>query len=176
VACFLAAVLTEIYLRSLCSGQAILSRNGRGPRRELPDGSWRRDGLLIMWTPAERQQGGQALPPLGSLALQLKVGHSGWLLSRRGRGSPANASGFDSHRDSLSSRFATENRWGSPDPRTRRSCGGTGRRTPRTVATSSWRCVAQCALCAYIWDLVIRTEDEMNRTGGKSQPLIRFLS
>jgi hypothetical protein len=29
----------------------------------------------------------------------------GWLLSRRGRSSPANASGFDTHRDSITSRF-----------------------------------------------------------------------
>jgi hypothetical protein len=33
------------------------------------------------------------------------VSQNGWLLSRRGRSSPANASGFDSRRDSISSRF-----------------------------------------------------------------------
>jgi hypothetical protein len=34
------------------------------------------------------------------------VGQNGYLLSRRGRSLPANASGSDTHRDSLSSRCA----------------------------------------------------------------------
>jgi hypothetical protein len=37
---------------------------------------------------------------------QARVGQNGYLLSRRGRSSPANASAFDTHRDSLSSRCA----------------------------------------------------------------------
>jgi hypothetical protein len=35
----------------------------------------------------------------------LQVSRNGWLLSRRGRSLPANGSGFDTHRDSISSRF-----------------------------------------------------------------------
>eukprot|EP01047_Picozoa_sp_COSAG01_P103711 COSAG01_NODE_33137_length_569_cov_2.853191_1_plen_113_part_00 len=35
----------------------------------------------------------------------LQVSQNGYLLSRRGRSLPANASGFDTHRDSISSRF-----------------------------------------------------------------------
>jgi hypothetical protein len=37
VASFLAAVLTEIYLRNVCSCQEILRRNGRGQREEMRD-------------------------------------------------------------------------------------------------------------------------------------------
>jgi hypothetical protein len=33
------------------------------------------------------------------------VSHNGWWLRRRGRSSPANARGLDTHRDSISSRF-----------------------------------------------------------------------
>jgi hypothetical protein len=33
------------------------------------------------------------------------VSQNGWLLGRRGRSLPANASGLDTHRDSISSRF-----------------------------------------------------------------------
>jgi hypothetical protein len=36
---------------------------------------------------------------------QRAVSPNGWLLSRRGRRSPANARGVDPHRDSLSARF-----------------------------------------------------------------------
>jgi GTP cyclohydrolase II len=35
----------------------------------------------------------------------IPVSQNGWLLSHRGRSSPANASGFDAHRDSISSRL-----------------------------------------------------------------------
>jgi hypothetical protein len=42
----------------------------------------------------------------GRVAIRLpQVSQNGYLLSRRGRSSPANASGFDTHRDSISSRF-----------------------------------------------------------------------
>jgi hypothetical protein len=37
-----------------------------------------------------------------------QVSHNGQLLSRRGRSLPASASGLDSHRDSISSRFAQD--------------------------------------------------------------------
>eukprot|EP01043_Picozoa_sp_COSAG02_P088790 COSAG02_NODE_25857_length_647_cov_0.899635_1_plen_118_part_10 len=39
------------------------------------------------------------------LTIYSKVSQSGWLMSRRGRSWPADASGLDTHRDSISSRF-----------------------------------------------------------------------
>jgi NET1-associated nuclear protein 1 (U3 small nucleolar RNA-associated protein 17) len=41
-----------------------------------------------------------------SMDFSFKVGQNGYLMSRRGRSLPANTSGFDTHRDSLSSRCA----------------------------------------------------------------------
>jgi hypothetical protein len=47
-----------------------------------------------------------------------EVSQNGWLLGRRGRSLPANASGLDTHRDSISSRF--DCRLARPRPRRRR--------------------------------------------------------
>jgi hypothetical protein len=49
-------------------------------------------------------------------AVRTMVSQNGWLLSRRGRSLPANASGFDTHRDSISSLFDCRQR---PTPRPR---------------------------------------------------------
>jgi hypothetical protein len=50
----------------------------------------------------------------GVVARARQVSHNSELLSRRGRGWPASASGFDTHRDSISSRFDGLRRSGRP--------------------------------------------------------------
>jgi hypothetical protein len=100
VACFWAAVLTAIYLK----WRVFLSRNiaaagvpsTAAATRSLRAGvsGWRRSCVGSMapsaWSPCRRRV----------------VSQNGYLLSRRVRSFPANASGFDTHRDSISSRFA----------------------------------------------------------------------
>jgi hypothetical protein len=47
----------------------------------------------------------------GAASSRQQVSQNGYLLSRRGRSLPANASGFDTHRDSISSRFDCSSSW-----------------------------------------------------------------
>jgi hypothetical protein len=70
-----------------------------------------------------------------------QVSQNGYLLSRRGRSLPANASGFDTHRDLISSRFDCRARTAPPsraEAATSPSGSGDGRMRPRSRRATSW--------------------------------------
>jgi hypothetical protein len=73
-------------------------------------------------------------------ALARAVSQNGYLLSRRSRSLPANASGFDTHRDSISSRFDCSTRMPRRRPPPPRSTGASRQRSRRTGRRSArWR-------------------------------------
>eukprot|EP01049_Picozoa_sp_SAG25_P004271 SAG25_NODE_266_length_10666_cov_14.508943_2_plen_119_part_00 len=79
-----------------------------------------------------------SLSPRSARGEEEEVSQNGYLLSHRGCSLPANASGFDTHRDSISSRFDCRRRRVG-QPRTRAAAPGRPTTTTTTTRPSCWR-------------------------------------